>query len=185
MLPKLQLAKKSLEAESRQDIAKYRFNRGAIEGINLGCYEADQVREKGEKTVMGQMVQDLLKDKLDAIAYHPRGKKKEAASCYKLKTVSQLKSSKDCYSFNKQKSKLVEASKRNLTKLKPYWQEFAYLEQHYVGSNFVTSTVKMPGFDYWETNRLDQVGRLTNDRVLFLTFDDWGSDESINRSCMS
>ena len=102
MLPKLQLAKKSLEAESRQDIAKYRFNRGAIEGINLGCYEADQVREKGEKTVMGQMVQDLLKDKLDAIAYHPRGKKKEAASCYKLKTVSQLKSSKDCYSFNKQ-----------------------------------------------------------------------------------
>lgn len=185
MLPKLQLAKKSLEAESRQDIAKYRFNRGAIEGINLGCYEADQVWQNGEKTVMGQMVQDLLKDKLDAIAYHPRGKKIEAASRYKLKTVSQLKSSKDCYSLNEKKSKLVEASKRNLTKLKPYWQEFAYLEQHYVGSNFVTSPVKMPGFDYWETNRLDQVGRLTNDRVLFLTFDDWGSDESINRSCMS
>lgn len=168
-------------AKNRQDITKYRFNRGAIEGINLGYYEADQVREKGEKTVMGQMVQDLLKDKLDAIAYHPRGKKIEAASCYKLKTVSQLKSSKDCYSFNKQKSKLVDASKRNLTKLKPYWREFAYMEQHYVGSNFVTSPAKMPGFDYWETNRLDQVGRLTNDRVLFLTFDDWGSDESINK----
>ena len=55
------------------------------------------------------------------------------------------------------------------------------MEQHYVGSNFVTSPAKMPGFDYWETNRLDQVGRLTNDRVLFLTFDDWGSDESINK----
>lgn len=172
-------------AKNRQDIAKYRFNRGAIEGINLGYYEADQVWQNGEKTVMGQMVQDLLKDKLDAIAYHPRGKKIEAASRYKLKTVSQLKSSKDCYSLNEKKSKLVEASKRNLTKLKPYWQEFVYLEQHYVGSNFVTSPVKMPGFDYWETNRLDQVGRLTNDRVLFLTFDDWGSDESINRSCMS
>ncbi|MGZ1133435.1 hypothetical protein ACXO1M_08505 [Lactobacillus delbrueckii subsp. bulgaricus] len=51
---------------------------------------------------MGQMVQDLLKNKLDAVAYHPRGKKIETASCYKLKTVSQFKSSKDCYSFNKQ-----------------------------------------------------------------------------------
>ncbi|MGM9904841.1 polysaccharide deacetylase family protein, partial [Lactobacillus sp.] len=168
-------------AKNRQEVAKLRFNRGAIEGINLGYYEADQVRQKGEKTVMGQMVQDLLKDKLDAIAYHPRGKKIEAASRYKLKTVSQLKASKACYSFNDKKSQLVEADKRNLTKLKPYWREFAYLEQHYVGSNFVTSPVKMPGFDYWETNRLDQVGRLTNDRVLFLTFDDWGSDESINK----
>lgn len=110
-----------------------------------------------------------------------RGKKIEAASCYKLKTVSQLKSSKDCYSFNKQKSELVEAGKRKLTKLKPYWREFAYMKQHYVGSNFVTSPAKMPGFDYWETNRLGQVGRLINDRVLFLTFDDWGSDESINK----
>lgn len=54
------------------------------------------------------------------------------------------------------------------------------MEQHYVGSNFVTSPAKMPGFDYWETNRLDQVGRF-NDRVLFLTFDDWGNDESINK----
>lgn len=72
------------------------------------------------------------KSKLDAIAYYPWGKKIEAASCYKLKTVSQLKSSKDCYSFNKQKSGLAEAGKRNLTKLQPYWREFAYMEQHYV-----------------------------------------------------
>lgn len=35
------------------------------------------------------------------------------------------------------------------------------MEQHYVGSNFVTFSAKMPGFDYWETNRLDQVGLLT------------------------
>lgn len=28
------------------------------------------------------------------------------------------------------------------------------MEQHYVGSNFVTFSAKMPGFDYWETNRL-------------------------------
>ncbi|MBT8913285.1 hypothetical protein BTI61_02245 [Lactobacillus delbrueckii subsp. bulgaricus] len=76
---------------------------------------------------MGQMVQDLLKNKLDAVAYHPRGKKIETASCYKLKTVSQFKSSKDCYSFNKQKSELIEAGKRNLTKLKPYWREFVCL----------------------------------------------------------
>ena len=75
---------------------------------------------------MGQMVQDLLKNKLDAVAYHPRVKKIETASCYKLKTGSQFKSSKDCYSFNKQKSELIEAGKRNLTKLKPYWREFAY-----------------------------------------------------------
>ena len=47
------------------------------------------------------------------------------------------------------------------------------------------SNSHVPFATYWETNRLDQVGRLTNDRVLFLTFDDWGSDESINRSCMS
>ncbi|MCD5470989.1 hypothetical protein [Lactobacillus delbrueckii] len=89
-------------AKNRQAVSRLRFSRGAIKGINLGYYEADQVRQKGEKTVMGQMVQDLLKNKLDAVAYHPRVKKIETASCYKLKTVSQFKSSKDCYSFNKQ-----------------------------------------------------------------------------------
>ncbi|TXJ87375.1 hypothetical protein FU655_07725 [Lactobacillus delbrueckii] len=58
------------------------------------------------------------------------GGKIETASCYKLKTVSQFKSSKDCYSFNKQKSELIEAGKRNLTKLKPYWREFALCIMH-------------------------------------------------------
>ncbi len=35
------------------------------------------------------------------------------------------------------------------------------MEQHYVCSNFVTFSAKMPGFDYWEANRLDLVGLLT------------------------
>lgn len=39
------------------------------------------------------------------------------------------------------------------------------MEQHYVGSNFVTFSAKMLGFDYWETNRLDQVGLLTLKKV--------------------
>lgn len=73
------------------------------------------------------------------------------------------------------------AGKNDLAKLHPYWKQFAYIQRHYLGSNFITSPVKMPGFDYWETNRLDQVGRLTNKKVLFLTFDDWGTDQSINK----
>ncbi|WP_201335795.1 polysaccharide deacetylase family protein, partial [Lactobacillus nasalidis] len=163
-------------------LSKVRFSRGAIEGINLGYYEADQDRQNGSKTVMGQMIKDLLKEKLDAIAYHPYGSRHLAAgSRYQLKTISQLRASKDCYSFNKQKSSLVSAGKQNLSRLQPAWRQLAYVRQHYLGSNFVTSPVKMPGFSYWETSQLDQVGRLTSDRVLFLTFDDWGSDESINK----
>lgn len=163
-------------------ISKIRFTRGGIEQINLGYYDQDEGASDGSSTVMGSMVKSILKAKLDAIAYHPNGKKKLAkASEYQLKNVTSLLNSKDKYAFNSKKSDLVLAGKNNLAKLHPYWKQFAYIQRHYLGSNFITSPVKMPGFDYWETNRLDQVGRLTNKKVLFLTFDDWGTDQSINK----
>ena len=58
---------------------------------------------------------------------------------------------------------------------------FDYLQQHYVGNPDVSSLTTLPGFSETELDLLNKAGTFTDDKVLFLTFDDWGSDKPINQ----
>ena len=59
-------------------------------------------------------------------------------------------------------------------------ERFAYIRDHYYGNVTVNEAAKLPGFTADEIEQLDKKGSFTDDRVLFLTFDDWGTEESIN-----
>ncbi len=56
------------------------------------------------------------------------------------------------------------------------------MSRYYIGSPDVTEEDRILNFSRMEIRRLDKSGLIqTDDRVIFLTFDDFGSDESINK----
>ncbi len=56
------------------------------------------------------------------------------------------------------------------------------MSRYYIGSPSVNEEDRILNFTRMEIRRLDKSGVIqTDDRVVFLTFDDWGSDESINK----
>ena len=159
-----------------------RFMRGGIVYFNLGYYNQDQKRRSGDSTIAGDMVDAMIKKHLDSIAFRShRSGKIEEKSTYGLKTISALLDSKFVYHLSDRKQKDITMNRNILSNLSDDREQFDYMQARYVGSNFVSTGKKLPGFSRDEIQKLDKVGRLTNEKVLFLTFDDWGTDESINK----
>lgn len=51
----------------------------------------------------------------------------------------------------------------------------------YIGNAFTKDSHKLPGFSDEEIEKIDKIGRITNDdNTVFLSFDDWGSDIAID-----
>lgn len=168
--------------KAARKVAKVRFSRGSLDYFNLGYYRHDQGSRAGQKTIMGDMVMAMIREHLDSIAYKAHGSKVTAPkSRYQIKTVSHLLASPLVYRLNPPKQDKVTMNKDFLANLKTPAERFGYLKRHYVGSNFVVSRKKLPGFNDSEIAQLNKIGRLTDKKVLFLTFDDWGSDNSINK----
>lgn len=165
-----------------ENLSNLRFTRGGMEYFNLSYYKEDQGASNGDKTLIGNMVDAMIREHIDAIAFtsYITGKI-EDGSRYTLKTVSELLNSDKVYKLNPSKQTEVTMDKNVLTDMKNDKERFEYMKDRYVGSNFVVNSKKLPGFSSKEIRALDKVGRFTNDKVLFLTFDDWGSDESINK----
>lgn len=54
--------------------------------------------------------------------------------------------------------------------------------EYYIGNKDINTSAQLPGFSSSEISRLDRVGRIKNDEnLVFLTFDDWGTDMSITK----
>ncbi|MGO5290553.1 polysaccharide deacetylase family protein [Porcincola sp. LCP21S3_C12] len=159
-----------------------RFMRGGIVYFNIGYYNQDRRKRVGDSTVAGDMVDAMLTEHLDSIAFRShRSGKIEKESAYGLKTISALMHSRLVYRLADQTQKEITMTRDVLTNLSNHREQFDYMQARYVGSNFVTTKEKLPGFSKNEIRKLDKDGRLTNDKVLFLSFDDWGTDESVNK----
>ncbi|KAF5052460.1 Polysaccharide deacetylase [anaerobic digester metagenome] len=58
-----------------------------------------------------------------------------------------------------------------------------YIRTRYIGNPDVSTTELLPGFAKKELSNLDTTGKINTKgaNVIFLTFDDWGTDRSVNR----
>ena len=165
-----------------EDLSSVRFTRGGIEYFNLNYFDKDKGSAAGDHTVMGEMVSQSIRRFVDSIAFvSPLTGKIEDESRYSLQTVSGLLSSNQVYSLATQEQDDISLTKNVLTSMDSDQERFEYMKNHYLGSNFIVNAKKMPGFTRNEIRQLDKTGKLTDDKVLFLTFDDWGSDESVNK----
>lgn len=165
-----------------EEQASTRFTRGGLEFFNLSFYSEDEKCAIGESTILGEMVSSAMKEFVDSIAYVSADTGQIADdSRYDLKTVSELIASDRVYTLSESEQDTVSLNKNVLTSMSDSDQQFEYIRNHYLGSNFIVNAAKMPGFTDDEISQLDKTGKLTDDKVLFLTFDDWGTDASINK----
>ena len=59
---------------------------------------------------------------------------------------------------------------------------FSEIRSRYIGIDWVNSTYYLPGFTEQEVAKLDMTGFVSNNRdMVFLSFDDWGTDATITR----
>lgn len=56
------------------------------------------------------------------------------------------------------------------------------IRKGYIGIDWVVSSYFLPGFNEWQASHLDRTGKIKNDdNDVFLTFDDWGTDETVDK----
>ena len=161
------------------------LTRGGLVYFNMSYYQQDLDLEAGYRgeTVCGNVVEAVLTQCVDAIAYrNPDTGEIEDGSRYAVKTCRDLLDSPLCYTLpDNQTQTDVALDKNVLTDMESDEERFAYIAEHYVGTPSADTYLELPGFDNSEVQQLDKDGLITDEKVLFITFDDWGTDQAINK----
>lgn len=167
-------------SQALDEISSMRVTRGSFVCFNLDFYANDQNAAAGSQTVVGSVLDGFFTRHIDTLAYTNHDGQIEDGSRFTVTTANAVLSSKHRYTPNRGKAKAVSLNKNVLTGMKSDTDRFHYMQQRYLGNVTVDVSQKLPGFSDDEVAALDKNGTFTNDKVLFLTFDDWGTEQSIN-----
>lgn len=161
-------------------LERIRLTRGAFVSFNMGYYENDRYTQRGS-TIFGVMLDGFMNAHVDTLAYrsHDTGEI-EDASRFEIHTVSRMLDSPEKYTLSNQKQTDITLDKNVLTNMATDEERERFIEERYYGNMIVNSKDRLPGFTAEEIKRLDKNGTFTTEPVIFLTFDDWGTEQSIN-----
>lgn len=161
-------------------ISAMRVMRGAFICFNMDFYTNDKDAPAGD-TILGAVLDAFIENHVDTLAYrsHETGEI-EDASRFAITTVSHVLHSSGTYSFCSGKQTDIALDKNVLTNMATDEERFQYIAERYYGNVTVDGRDKLPGFTSEEIRQLDKKGTFTEDKVIFLTFDDWGTEQSIN-----
>ena len=166
--------------QALEGINRVRLMRGSFVCFNMSFYEKDADAAAG-KTIFGTLLDGFMEQFVDSLAYRSyQTGEIEDASRFAVTTARSLLQSPEKYKFVKKKQTDVTMDKNVLTDMKTDEERFRYLAERYYGNVTVNQKEKLPGFTGDEIRRLDKDGTFTDDKVLFLTFDDWGTEQSVN-----
>lgn len=158
-----------MEATSHQGLLF--ASRGYIAYFRMDYYDSP--------TVIAKVLEKIKEEKVDTIGFVDGGIKKDG---YQFKTLSEITSGKGVYQYPLTESSILEATKGKVGKGRLASENlFEYIAKRYVGSDTIKTIYSLPGFTEEEIEKLDKTGRFTSDKVLFLSFDDWGSDAAITK----
>lgn len=151
--------------------------RGSILHIRLDFY-------KKSDTLAAELVRIIHDQLLQNSAYQADGGQNAG---YSFESVLQLLSSKNTYTYplpNGQllpevKGQIYEGHLNGMTDA----EKFNFMQAHYLGNPDTASVEGLPGFSEEEIDRLDTTGKIDtgNSNTVFLTFDDWGTDKTLNQ----
>jgi peptidoglycan/xylan/chitin deacetylase (PgdA/CDA1 family) len=105
-------------------------------------------------------------------------------SQYKIKPIGEiLNNTKFTYQYPADKQNVPERLRNDEPMLMTDQHNFlTEAAKRYIGNGDVTYEDRMLGFSKMDARRLDNTGLVhTEDNVIFLTFDDWGTDAAINK----
>lgn len=154
--------------------------RGQILYFRMDFYTDDRL--------VGGLLEAIKQTKVDNIAYETYydnpGNNPGNHSQYAIKPVGEiLNNTKYIYQFPVDLQKVPPHLKDDGPDT--IWDNHNFLSiasQRYIGQDSVNIEDRMIGFSKMEERHLDKTGFVhTQDNVIFLTFDDWGSDAAINK----
>ncbi len=163
-------------------VKQYVFNegnisarRGSVIFFRMDFYE--------DPTLIGRLMQCFAKDRINTIAF--QDKIKDNGSSYRLESLESLLNSPDIYEYPVAAENILPSVKDKIysghLKNMDTDEIFEYLQKRYIGNPNVSTSNTLPGFTEEELAALNKSGTFTEDKVLFLTFDDWGSDKPVNQ----
>ena len=106
---------------------------------------------------------------------------------YAMKGVSRLLNGSGTYLYPLPDSRLLPEVRNKIfagqLQNQPPLTQAQWIRSRYIGNPDVASLKQLPGFAQKELSALDMKGRINTRgaNVIFLTFDDWGTDRAINR----
>lgn len=157
----------------------YALGRGWIVYFRLDYYT--------DHTMAGKVLDLIKRKKIDNIAYNsfyddPKINTANNDSAYSIKPAGEiLANTAYRYSFSS-KANVPERLRGEYNEMTAKKMSFnSYIKQRFIGNVAVGPDSNAYGFSLAEMRSFDQTGRIhTNDPVVFFTFDDWGTDASLN-----
>jgi len=154
--------------------------RGQIIHFRMDYYTNDRL--------VGDLIETIKQRKIDNIAYvtffdNPANNP-ENDSQYVIKPVGEiLNNNKYIYQYPVDPKNVPAHLRNDGNGLNIDEHNFlAEVSKRYIGSEYINEDDRMIGFSKMEIRRLDQSGCVrTEDKVIFLTFDDWGADAAIGK----
>ena len=160
--------------------AVFSLARGQIDHFRMDYYT--------NSYLIGDLVEAVKQRKIDNIAYAPffdqPANNPANDSQYKIKPVGEiLNHTAFIYQYPAAPQNIPERLREDGPRVVINRHNFlAEAAKRYIGHEYVNDEDRMIGFSKMDTRRLDQTGFVhTGDNVIFLTFDDWGTDAAVNK----
>ena len=158
----------------------FSLGRGQIVHFRMDYYTNEQL--------VGALIETIKQRKVDNIAYvtsfdNPANNLSNNSQ-YTIKPVGEiLKNTRFIYKYPAEPQKIPPFLKNDRPRLAIDEHNFlAEASKRYIGNGDVNYEDRMLGFSKMEARRLDKNGFIhTEDNVIFITFDDWGTDAAINK----
>lgn len=125
----------------------------------------------------------ITKDRVDTVAFNDGVK--HNGSSYAIKSVGDILAGDKIYTYPVAEKDILSTVKNaiypgHLLGYSPT-EKFNFMLSRYVGNPSLNTSSTLPGFTEEELTKINKSGRFTDDKVLFLTFDDWSYDKPINQ----
>ncbi|MCR4866024.1 MAG: polysaccharide deacetylase family protein [Lachnospiraceae bacterium] len=159
---------------------KIHVHRGSIAYFSMNSFSADREldEESDEATLLGDLLRTYISRNIDTLVYKDYKGVYQQSTRYNVRSYSSVANTKYCYVPGRGGNKAVSLNNSYLGNLQDRQEQNAYIFARYIGNPSVT---RIPGFSDEECEGMDKKGYITDDRTIFLTFDDWGNDSDVNQ----
>lgn len=180
---------KDQAATSPEEVMPHIFGK-AVTALGRGQILYFRLDYYKNSLLAGQLMETIKKEKLDNIAYQaydddPK-ENPQNDSAYKIASLGEvLRNTAKLYQYPIDKNNVPAYLRSEYIPVKVDEQEHPFITEaakRYIGAPLINEGDRMIGFSNKEMRRLDGTGLIhTKDPVVFLAFDDWGWDDSINK----
>ncbi len=153
-------------------------HRGSIAYFHMNYFSADKDAATSDgHTLLGNLVNKFISNEIATLTYQDVYGQYQGSTAYTVKTFSSLSYSKFSYSPGRGGQSQVADGRNVLGNMSSAEEQNNYMASRYIGNPDVSV---LPGFTTEDMKKFDTTGNVTNQKVLFLTFDDWGYEKNIN-----